>query len=134
MFKSFLFIFLISSLASAQTMSPTYGEILYLTCTFDESPLLIEISANQRGAKIPLDDYTVDFNLVEKHISGNSQNIKLTYAYPRPASSGIESFYVHIPKYMDAWLGVQSQPAKIIMKTMSDLEGTCDIHFKSYIR
>jgi hypothetical protein len=134
MFKFILIIFFIISTVSAQTFVPTYGETLYLTCSFDESPLLIEVSPNQRGAKIPLDNYTVNFSLAEKYISGNSQNIRLTYAHPKPASSGIESFYIYIPKFMDRWLGTQRQPAKIIMKSLNDLEGTCDVHFKSYIR
>jgi hypothetical protein len=131
MFKFILAIFLISSIASAQTMAPTYGETLYLICNFDETPLLIEVTPNQRGAKIPLDQYIVYFKLIEKQIQGNSQNIKLTYAHPAP-DVGIENFSVYIPKYMNEWLGAPRQPARIIMKSMINLEGTCDVGFKSF--
>jgi hypothetical protein len=135
-------VFMISLNAFAtQTIVPTEGSPLHLSCVFNFTPFFIELESSQTKGKLSLN------NRVDSEGRGRSREFvsNLNIAFKTETSSHklitfnsttrnaeFNSVYVTIPKFMNLYLGMADQPARIDLYGESHLPGSCFVQFPPF--
>jgi hypothetical protein len=132
-------VLMLASNAFAQKkLYPTEGQELHFTCVMNFTPFFIELNSNHQTGKIYL-NYRYD-EQGRGHSREFITNIRLssrketfTHKLMTFASASREnhfkSLYLEIPKFIDLYLGMPDQPARIDLKDESHLPGTCYVQF-----
>jgi hypothetical protein len=130
---------LLSSLAFSQSkIVPTEGNELHFTCVLNFTPFFVELSSNHQSGKLYLNNrmdqegrgHSREFITTMK-LSGKRENSlhKLLTFTARNRLKEFRSLYLQVPKYINLYLGMPDQPARIDLEDESHLPGACYVQF-----
>jgi hypothetical protein len=127
-----------SSLFAQSKMVTTEGSELHFTCVLNFNPFFIELSSNHQSGKLYLNNRT------DHEGRGQSREFITTLSLASKRQTDVFKFLVfksskkikdfrtlslQVPKYMNLYLGMADQPARIDLENESHMPGSCYVQF-----